>query len=186
MILEWARRQQGCRRASLDSAEPETVQSILRHAKIRATLDLYTQEDCNETRGAQGEFLTRCGYECNSVLAFSRLSCGLKFSVPIIPICFGMNGGDDETRTRDLCRDRATLYGFTTTYNNAGTAKIPVSRTRHHLLWVGLWVGKSAHEAPALSRSGDSLTISYQTGGPCPTCSCECPTASQCHATEAS
>jgi hypothetical protein len=39
--------------------------------------------------------------------------------------------------------------GFTTTYNNAGTAKIPASRTRHHLLWVGLWVGKSARQAPA-------------------------------------
>jgi hypothetical protein len=51
------------------------------------------------------------------------------------------NGGDDETRTRDLCRDSAAGIGFTTTYNNAGTAKIPVSRTRHRILWVGLWVG---------------------------------------------
>ena len=37
------------------------------------------------------------------------LSCSLKFSVPIIPNCFGMNGGDDGTRTRDLCRDRAAF-----------------------------------------------------------------------------
>jgi hypothetical protein len=35
---------------------------------------------------------------------------------------FRMNGGDDETRTRDLCRDSAALNGFTTTQNNAGTA----------------------------------------------------------------
>ena len=33
------------------------------------------------------------------------------------------NGGDDETRTRDLCRDSAAWMGFTTTYNNAGTAQ---------------------------------------------------------------
>jgi hypothetical protein len=55
---------------------------------------------------------------------------------------FGKNGGDDETRTRDLCRDRAPFYGLPTTYNDAGTAKIPVRRTRIHELWVGLWVGK--------------------------------------------
>jgi hypothetical protein len=30
---------------------------------------------------------------------------------------------DDETRTRDLCRDRETVLGFTTTYKYAGTAK---------------------------------------------------------------
>jgi integrase len=37
--------------------EPKTVQGILRHSKIQATLDLYTQEDRDETRAAQGEFL---------------------------------------------------------------------------------------------------------------------------------
>ena len=46
-------------------------------------------------------------------------------------------GGDDGTRTRDLCRDSLAGIGFTTTYNNAGTAKLPVSRTRPHELWVG-------------------------------------------------
>jgi len=51
------------------------------------------------------------------------------------------NGGDDGTRTRGLCRDSLAGIGFTTTYKNAGTAKIPVRRTRHHVLWVGLWVG---------------------------------------------
>src|SRR6185437_8124236 len=51
--------------------------------------------------------------------------------------CFCLNdGGDDETRTRDLCRDSLAGIGFTTTYKNAGTAKIPVRRTRHHELWL--------------------------------------------------
>lgn len=39
--------------------EPKTVQGILRHAKIQTTLDLYTQDDGDETRAAQGEYLTR-------------------------------------------------------------------------------------------------------------------------------
>jgi len=37
--------------------EPKTVQGILRHARIQTTLDLYTQEDSDETRTAQGRFL---------------------------------------------------------------------------------------------------------------------------------
>jgi integrase len=41
--------------------QPKTVQGILRHAKIQTTLDLYTQEDSDETRAAQGEFLTAVG-----------------------------------------------------------------------------------------------------------------------------
>src|SRR6266403_2376770 len=52
---------------------------------------------------------------------------------------FRRNGGDDETRPRDLCRDSAAWIGFTTTYNSAGTAKLPVSRTRLHELWVVGW-----------------------------------------------
>jgi hypothetical protein len=32
------------------------------------------------------------------------------------------HGRDDETRTRDVCRDRCSLKGFTT-YKAAGTAK---------------------------------------------------------------
>jgi hypothetical protein len=45
----------------VDSAEWKTVQSILRPAKIQTTLDLYMQEDSDETRAAQGEFLTAVG-----------------------------------------------------------------------------------------------------------------------------
>jgi tetrahydromethanopterin S-methyltransferase subunit A len=37
--------------------EPKTVQGILRHSRIQTTLDLYTQEDSDEARAAQGEFL---------------------------------------------------------------------------------------------------------------------------------
>ena len=36
-------------------------QGILRHAKIHTTLDLYTQDDDDETRTAQGEYLTALG-----------------------------------------------------------------------------------------------------------------------------
>jgi integrase len=41
--------------------EPNTVQSLLRHSNIQTTLDLYTQEDSDETRAAQGSFLIAMG-----------------------------------------------------------------------------------------------------------------------------
>lgn len=47
--------------------EPKTVQGILRHAKIQTTLDLYTQEDSDETRAAQGEYLMALGVSTNTV-----------------------------------------------------------------------------------------------------------------------
>lgn len=43
--------------------EPKTVQGILRHSRIQTTLDLYTQEDSDETRAAQGEFLKAVGLQ---------------------------------------------------------------------------------------------------------------------------
>ncbi len=43
------------------SCEPKTVQGILRHTKIQTTLDLYAQDDDDETRAAQGEYLTALG-----------------------------------------------------------------------------------------------------------------------------
>ena len=48
--------------------EPKTVQGILRHSKIQTTLDLYTQEDSDETRAAQGKFLDGRGNEHNGEL----------------------------------------------------------------------------------------------------------------------
>ena len=41
--------------------EPKTLQGLLRHSKIQTTLDLYTQEDSDETRAAQGSFLIAMG-----------------------------------------------------------------------------------------------------------------------------
>jgi integrase len=41
--------------------EPKTVQGILRHTRIQTTLDLYTQDDGDETRAAQGEYLAALG-----------------------------------------------------------------------------------------------------------------------------
>jgi hypothetical protein len=38
-----------------------TLQGILHHSKIQTTLDLYMQEDSDEIRAAQGEFLTALG-----------------------------------------------------------------------------------------------------------------------------
>jgi hypothetical protein len=47
--------------------EPKTVQGILRHSRIQTTLDLYTQEDSDEARGAQGEFLRAIGVNSRTV-----------------------------------------------------------------------------------------------------------------------
>ena len=47
--------------ALIKLAGEKTVQGLLRHSKIQTTLDLYTQEDSDETRAAQGEFLTAVG-----------------------------------------------------------------------------------------------------------------------------
>jgi len=47
--------------------EPKMVQGILRHTKIQTTLDLYTQEDSDETRAAQGEYLMALGVSTNTV-----------------------------------------------------------------------------------------------------------------------
>ena len=41
--------------------EPKTVQGILPHIKIQATLDPYTQEGSDETRAAQRQFLFAVG-----------------------------------------------------------------------------------------------------------------------------
>ncbi len=41
--------------------EPKTVQGFLRHAKIQTTLGLYTQDDGDEARAAQGEYLAALG-----------------------------------------------------------------------------------------------------------------------------
>jgi hypothetical protein len=54
-----------------------------------------------------------------------------------------MNGGDDGTRTRGLCRDSGPLIGFITTYKTAGTAKGRLSGSKSYktLRAVGWIVG---------------------------------------------
>ena len=47
--------------------DPKTVQGVLRHSKIQTTLDLYTQEDSDETRTAQGSFLSAMGMRSGMV-----------------------------------------------------------------------------------------------------------------------
>jgi hypothetical protein len=41
--------------------EPKTVQGILRHSRIQTTLDLYTEQDSEEARAAQGNYLQTLG-----------------------------------------------------------------------------------------------------------------------------
>ena len=47
--------------------KPKTVQGILRHAKIQTTLDLYTQQDGEETEAAQGAFLAELGMKTDAI-----------------------------------------------------------------------------------------------------------------------
>jgi integrase len=47
--------------------EPKTVQGILRHSRIQTTLDLYTQNDSDEARAAQGAFLKALGMQTERV-----------------------------------------------------------------------------------------------------------------------
>jgi integrase len=47
--------------------DPKTVQGILRHSRIQTTLDLYTQNDDDEARGAQGKYLKAMGVTAKMV-----------------------------------------------------------------------------------------------------------------------
>ncbi|MGO9272831.1 MAG: tyrosine-type recombinase/integrase [Terriglobia bacterium] len=47
--------------------EPKTVQGILRHSRVQTTLDLDTQEDSDEARAAQGQFLNALGMRSQMV-----------------------------------------------------------------------------------------------------------------------
>jgi integrase len=46
---------------STSKTHPKTVQGLLRHADIKTTLGLYTQDDSEEKQAAQGAFLTAVG-----------------------------------------------------------------------------------------------------------------------------
>jgi hypothetical protein len=56
-----------CRLVNKAKVEPKTVQGILRHSRIQTTLDLYTQEDSDEARAAQGQFLEALGMQTELV-----------------------------------------------------------------------------------------------------------------------
>jgi uncharacterized protein involved in exopolysaccharide biosynthesis len=81
------------------------------------------------------------------------------------------NGGDDETRTRDLCRDRVQVTCFSATYKLAGTAKVAVKHTRPSEVWVRLWVGKfrAATWQPGLKFSMSVIAWLQQQ----PSCACQ-------------
>ena len=50
------------------------------------------------------------------------------------------NGGDDETRTRDLCRDRLGRLVFSATYILHGGCQVAVRTHKNRMWWVSLWV----------------------------------------------
>ena len=47
-------------------------------------------------------------------------------------------GGDDETRTRDLCRDSLGMHGLSATYVLNGGCQVAEKDCKNRLLWVGL------------------------------------------------
>jgi hypothetical protein len=74
------------------------VHDILSHSEIQNTLELYTQEDSDDTRAVHGEFRSALGM--STVLDQSRgLSCWLEFPVTS-DHSLELDGGDDRTRTR--------------------------------------------------------------------------------------
>src|SRR5579864_52969 len=50
------------------------------------------------------------------------------------------NGGDEETRTRDLCRDSLGVHVLSATYIPAGAAKSLKGTGGYCSLWANLWV----------------------------------------------
>ena len=82
------------------------------------------------------------------------------------------NGGDDGTRTRDLCRDRVAWLGFTTTCKTAGTAKLRGSHRGSCGLGCGLEkVHKLRNNSTLISLNLflDSFRVADHTGAIPPT-----------------
>ncbi len=50
------------------------------------------------------------------------------------------NGGDDETRTRDLCRDSLGINVLSATYVLNGGCQVAEKDCRNRSPWVNLWV----------------------------------------------
>jgi len=66
------------------------------------------------------------------------------------------------TRTADFYRVKVTRLGITITYKTAGTPKVRGSRTRHHTLWVGLWV-RNNHSTHIFFTTKNLLALSICT-----------------------
>ena len=112
----------------------KVMQELLRHSSFRSTLDVYTQAITPARHAAQAAALSLVfspvltGTSVSDVPAELRVgdaqggkgSLGVEDTKRVQKCIFlhprwfdrsrrnscGMNGGDDETRTRDLCRDR--------------------------------------------------------------------------------
>jgi len=103
----------------------KTVQGLLRHANSRITLDVYTQAVNSNKRAAQSKVVRmmvssagtkvanvgttdskkqaqNAGEESYCARIVPRFRCHFR---SILRKSFGMYGGDDGARTRDLCRD---------------------------------------------------------------------------------
>jgi hypothetical protein len=95
-------------------AELKIMQKLLRPSTIRVTLDTYTPAVTTEKRRRQSS------RSCSEKKRRGRKLCLEKLQFPVPILClfvptrkwntfgkfFRKNGRDDETRTRDLCRDR--------------------------------------------------------------------------------
>jgi hypothetical protein len=69
------------------------------------------------------------------------------------------NGGDDETRTRDLCRDRLGIDVLSATYVLSGGCQVAEKDYRNRSLWVNLWLRTLAF---ATIRLTDSVHLESQ------------------------
>ncbi len=83
------------------------VQELLRRANSRITLDLYAQAGMPNKRLAQSR-LVRMVLNKGRNTGLTGLNWTMIESANSLQVLERI-GGDDETRTRDLCRDRAAF-----------------------------------------------------------------------------
>jgi hypothetical protein len=83
------------------------VQDLLRHANSCITLDLYAQAGMPNKRLAQSE-LIRLVLNKGEATGLTGPNWTIIKNADSLEV-FGRNGGDDGTRTRGLCRDRAAF-----------------------------------------------------------------------------
>jgi hypothetical protein len=66
-----------------------------------------------------------------------------------MPTSARKDGGRYRIRTYDFHRVNLGVFGFRTTYRDVKAAQNLVRRTRHRVLWNGLWNGKELGENKA-------------------------------------